>query len=87
MEQDADLAQARVFLELLTRRAQTLARDIEFSYRGDHAVRHELHSELCVVRRCIDRLHRRFPETAGPQGDRRLAAVPGSGLGTRRTLG
>ncbi|WP_159843752.1 hypothetical protein [Nocardia sp. CY41] len=85
MEQDADLAQARVFLELLTRQARTLARDIEFSYRGDPAARHQLHSELCVVRRYIERLHRRFPETAGPQGDRQLAAVQGVGL--RRTLG
>ncbi|WP_063052976.1 hypothetical protein [Nocardia arthritidis] len=87
MEQDADLAQARVFLELLTRRAQTLARDIEFSYRGDPAARHELHSELCAVRRFIDRLHRRFPETVPPQADRQPATVPANRLGARRSLG
>ncbi|WP_039798235.1 hypothetical protein [Nocardia araoensis] len=83
MEQDADLAQARVFLELLTRRAQTLARDMESAHRRDPAARHELYSELCVVRRYIERLHRRFPETAGPQAHRQLAAVPA----TQRTLG
>jgi hypothetical protein len=87
MEQDADLAQARVFLELLTRRAQTLARDIEFSYRGDPAARHELHSELCAVRRFIDRLHRRFPEAARPQADRQPTAVPANRVGARRTSG
>ncbi|MBF6341357.1 hypothetical protein IU450_36570 [Nocardia abscessus] len=85
MEQDADLAQARVFLELLTVRAQTLARELGFGYRGD-AARHELHTELCAVRRYIDRLHRRFPETASPQGNRPLTA-PGYGSGRPRTSG
>ncbi|MBF6221465.1 hypothetical protein IU479_25520 [Nocardia abscessus] len=85
MEQDADLAQARVFLELLTVRAQTLARELGFAYR-DAAARHELHTELCAVRRYIERLHRRFPEIASPQGNRPLAA-PGYGSGWSRTLG
>ncbi|MGK8505815.1 hypothetical protein [Nocardia asiatica] len=53
MEQDADLAQARVFLELLTVRAQTLARELGFAHRGDAAARQELHVELCTVRRYI----------------------------------
>ncbi len=86
MEQDADLAQARVFLELLTVRAQTLARELGFAYRGDAAARHELHTELCAVRRYIDRIHRRFPETASPRGTRPLTA-PGYGSGWPRTLG
>ncbi|WP_157229724.1 hypothetical protein [Nocardia abscessus] len=86
MEQDADLAQARVFLELLTVRAQTLARELGFAYRGDAAARHELHTELCAVRRYIDRIHRRFPETASPRGNRPLTA-PGYGSGWPRTLG
>ncbi|MBF6195824.1 hypothetical protein [Nocardia implantans] len=67
MEQDADLAQARVFVELLTRRARMLVRDIESAQRRDPAARHELFSELCVVRGYIDRLHRRFPQLAHPQ--------------------
>ncbi|MFI9632677.1 hypothetical protein ACIHAX_08290 [Nocardia sp. NPDC051929] len=83
MEYDADLAQARVFLELLTRQARTLARDIESTYRHDPAARHALYSELCVVRRYIDRLHRRFPDTAGPQVRRQLVVTPG----TRPVLG
>ncbi|MGK8486615.1 hypothetical protein [Nocardia asiatica] len=86
MEQDADLAQARVFLELLTVRAQTLARELGFAHRGDPAARQELHVELCTVRRYIDRLHRRFPEIASPQHHRPLTA-PGYGAGWPRTLG
>ncbi|WP_330230157.1 hypothetical protein OHA40_29810 [Nocardia sp. NBC_00508] len=87
MEQDADLAQARVFLELLTLRARTLAREIGFAHRGDAAVRQELHAELSAVRRYIDRLHRRFPETAVPQGNRPLTAAHGYGIPARRTAG
>lgn len=83
MEQEADLAQARVFVELLTLRARTLARDIESAHRRDPAARHELFSELRVVRGYIDRLHRRFPEIAGPQAHRELAGVRGA----RPTLG
>ncbi|MGW4091313.1 hypothetical protein [Nocardia sp. NPDC004750] len=78
MEYDADLAQAQVFVELLTRQARTLARDIASTYRHDPAARHELYRELCVVRRYIDRLHRRFPETVGPHVRRQLAAAPGA---------
>lgn len=86
MEYDADLAQARVFLELLAVRAQALAREIGFAHRGDPARRNELHSELRAVRRYVDRLHHRFPETV-TQNDRRLATVPGCAPGPRRTLG
>ncbi|MGV9540289.1 hypothetical protein ACWDSF_03075 [Nocardia beijingensis] len=78
MEQEADLAQARVFVELLTRRARAWARDMESAHRRDPAARHELFSELCVVRGYIDRLHRRFPAIARPQAHRQLAAVPGA---------
>ncbi|MGK8523983.1 hypothetical protein ACRS6B_21620 [Nocardia asteroides] len=83
MEHDADLAQARVFVELLTARAQTLAREIGFTYRGNPAARHELHSELRAVHRYIDRLHHRFPEIGLAEDDRPMAAAPG----TWRTLG
>ncbi|WP_454199211.1 hypothetical protein [Nocardia sp. Marseille-Q1738] len=87
MEEDANLAQARVFLELLTVRARTLTREIGVAHRGDPAVRQQLQTELCTVRRYIDRLHRRFPETTGAQGNRQLTAAHGYGIPARRTAG
>ncbi|MBF6301388.1 hypothetical protein IU459_28175 [Nocardia amamiensis] len=87
MEEDANLAQARVFLELLAVRAQTLTREIGFAHRGDPAVRQQLQTELSAVRRYIDRLHRRFPETTGTQGNRPLTAAHGYGIPVPRTTG
>ncbi|QIS11929.1 hypothetical protein [Nocardia arthritidis] len=65
MFSDSDKAQALVFLDLLTAHARTLARDI---YQAEKCSRMEysqaLRYELGTVRACIDRIHRRFPETA-----------------------
>ena len=63
MHEDPDLAQAQVFLELLTNRAGALTRELGLAHRLHPASRAELVVELRAIQRFIDRLHRRFPET------------------------
>jgi hypothetical protein len=64
MEQDPDLAQARVFLDLLASHARALHREAEFTHRHNPTARAELAAELRTIERFADRLHRRFPETS-----------------------
>ncbi len=68
MFDDPDIAQARVFLDLLAAQARTLARAIATAERTFQAQRlRELHAELHTVRNCIARIHCRYPEIAPPR--------------------
>lgn len=60
--EDPELAQARVFLAELEKHAVTLVRRLQSAPAPD--VRKSLDAELSVVRRCVDRIHRRFPGIA-----------------------
>ncbi|MFE9578165.1 hypothetical protein ACFYO1_17385 [Nocardia sp. NPDC006044] len=67
MSDDSDIAQARVFLDLLATHARTLARAINTAERTYQAQRlRELHAELRTVRHCIERIHCRYPDIAPP---------------------
>ncbi|MBH0779453.1 hypothetical protein [Nocardia bovistercoris] len=63
---DADRAQARVFLQLLSMQARTLSREIALTGTGSSATR-RLETELQDVRRYIDRLQHRFPDAVAPR--------------------
>ncbi|MEV0033231.1 hypothetical protein [Nocardia sp. NPDC050793] len=63
MDEDPDLAQARVFLELLANRATALDRELGFAHRLSPASRAESVAERRTLQRYIDRIRRRFPET------------------------
>lgn len=60
--EDPESAQARVFLAELEKHAITLVRRLQSAPALD--VRKSLEGELSVVRRCVDRIHRRFPGIA-----------------------
>ncbi|MFG1798140.1 hypothetical protein [Nocardia altamirensis] len=62
MSDDPDIAQARVFLDLLAAHARGLTRAISTAERTfqTHRLR-ELHAELHTVRNCIARIHYRYP--------------------------
>ncbi|PXX58352.1 hypothetical protein DFR70_11434 [Nocardia tenerifensis] len=63
MSDDPDIAQARVFLDLLAAHARTLARAINTAERTFQTRRlRDLHAELHTVRRCIARIHCRYPD-------------------------
>ncbi|MFI5780669.1 hypothetical protein [Nocardia sp. NPDC051570] len=64
MLDDPDQAQARVFLRVLTARAHALAREMTFGHNHTPGARRRLEAELSTVCGYIDRLHRRFPDTA-----------------------
>ncbi|AFU01491.1 hypothetical protein [Nocardia brasiliensis] len=63
MSDDPDIAQARVFLDLLATHARGLARAISTAERTfqTHRLR-ELHAEMHTVRHCIARIHYRYPD-------------------------
>ncbi|MGW4367080.1 hypothetical protein ACWEKT_15680 [Nocardia takedensis] len=63
---DADRAQARVFLHLLSMQARTLTREIAMTASAGAATR-RLETELQDVRRYIDRLQHRFPDAVAPR--------------------
>ncbi|MET7772306.1 hypothetical protein [Nocardia sp. NPDC005366] len=58
---DADRAQARVFLQLLAVQASRITREIALTGLGSSATQ-RLETELRDVRRYMDRLQRRFPD-------------------------
>ncbi|MET8871299.1 hypothetical protein [Nocardia sp. NPDC004604] len=69
MRDESDVAQARVFYDLLTAEAESLTATIEktLTRRGSPRATTEsrlLIRELREVRRCLDQLRTRFPEVA-----------------------
>ncbi|MET8652538.1 MULTISPECIES: hypothetical protein [Nocardia] len=58
---DADRAQARVFLQLLAVQVGSLTREIAMTGSGSSATQ-RLETELRDVRRYMDRLRHRFPD-------------------------
>ncbi|CAM4157252.1 hypothetical protein NONI108955_12070 [Nocardia ninae] len=67
MSDDSDIAQARVFLDLLAAHARTLVRAINAAERTFQTQRlRDLHAELHTVRHCIARIHYRYPHIAPP---------------------
>ncbi|MET9485975.1 hypothetical protein [Nocardia sp. NPDC006630] len=70
---DPELAQARVFLSELEKHAVTLARRLQTA--GTLDMRQSINADLAVVRRCVDRIQRRFPGIAVP----RIAGAPPAG--------
>lgn len=70
MHDESDLAQARVFYELLSAEAETLSSAIQATatLRGTPRSTTEgrrLERDLREVRRCLDRLRNNFPEVGG----------------------
>ncbi|MFI9403046.1 hypothetical protein [Nocardia sp. NPDC052316] len=67
MSDDSDIAQARVFLDLLAAHARTLARAINTAERTFQTQRlRDLQAELHTVRNCIARIHYRYPHITPP---------------------
>lgn len=62
--EDPDAAQARLFLGELDKHATTLARRLQSAPTAE--TRQSIKAELSVVRRCMDRIHRRFPTISVP---------------------